>query len=603
MAEKLTKEWFELQDIRRHNFSQDEWIPVYWKKEGYPSAYLPLGGDSESLRLYSFAVFSDKTKRDKYKDCVGSYIPTEFAILGTINWNFPEFDAGLNYRGRCFTLESLKFGDRTPLPLPGLIAEDSVGFHICGLCNGNQGFFINYDFVLAFGLIQKGLEWVMPKWPGVSYAAKKASEVVIKVSNSTETGIAIKIRRLYLENYLEARNADLRLVYMYNRQAYLPEKPACLDELLKAPKAEGLEYNISCSQLTRTVFGKSESGSSICTRLWRGEWFAKGRELLANRGKIFVWVKEKDEPAKSVELSRTYEGSKFLCLAFKSDIVAQMLKRGESIRWFDRNEGFLSIQGIEGIPFGIDSTGYIRVDFWRLIYIPEVLKQEWAIYSVKPETSYEDYKIGDGRYAAGRYYGRYKLPPEVRLGIVIDKLSNIFAGKIGRLALFKQDEKRLAGKLHRFRAIDEAGFGNLVKDLEIYTIDRLNADSLTDTLKLCSKTITAKEEKNYRHKTGQGLTILEKILQEQEAPAADRQNSIAVLRALRNLRNNGEHNDGKEKEIREAFAQLGIDRSQPPIIQGAQLLENIAIAFEQIAEVLDKGSDKESGKADGGGQS
>jgi|GEM_PF-6127318 len=580
MAEPLSKEWFELQDIRNHNFSQDDWIPVYQSKIGWGMGYLPIGKHDEYKELRSFVVFEGMEAA--YKKRLSTTIENEFFLLRSMDSDYPEFDITGEYIGGQKSLDYKAEKARLGFPLvySYCLAESQRQQVANRKSLLRNGLLINQDFILSFRLIQDGLNWI---------ASDKQSEIVIRITQGGEEGSLTEIKSIYLKKYLAARKANLRVCYYIQRGANLAEKPSFTIEPDR--KETDLCVRNICNEILirdNKLHTKTHS-YLVGGSLWRGEWVCKTDELAVNAEDSSVWVKDKGYPAKKVKLELSEQFKGFIELQFKANILYDILRNSDaSLCWFDRNESFICFGECYKIPFGIDKLGNIRVVFEYVARLPWKLKRKWESYSIEPtDIDYECYKIIGCHYAF-RNGMRGKNAPEVRLLNAVENVSKAFAAKYNGLSLFKEDEKRLAAKLSRFYALDEEGLLYLAVDVNKYCIERLDKKVLSDRLAQLRKDVLSKDEKNLG-----SLKFLGKLLDslnfDLEKDAKNRLIMLRPLFGLYDLRSLGgvvHIGSNDEAKIADAYKRIGINGDAPFIEQGAQLLENVAIAFEKISELL-----------------
>jgi len=319
-----------------------------------------------------------------------------------------------------------------------------------------------------------------------------------------------------------------------------------------------------------------------------------------------VWVQTDNGPEKR-PLSYFYNAhaDSINRLWFSPGLMPILLKQGAVIDWYQHCSGRLCIPGESpSVLFLVNEMGYINAKCWDINLLPAWHKKFWADNNIVPqgETELDKTPYLPQYPDEGRHFQRWSNPknaPEARLLLAMEKCEAVFE-KIFSLKLFKchESDAALAKNLHRFRSLDEDGLRGLAVDIYKFCMERLNIGVLEQAFRRSGGSLTDKEK-------GKGRKLIENLLELCGRLSHDAARNItAPLVGLYDLRNSGgvAHYPPSAK-AEDCYRLLNIDRYAPHIEQGAQLLENIAIAFEQIAEVLDKGGDKESEKADGGGQS
>ena len=139
--------------------------------------------------------------------------------------------------------------------------------------------------------------------------------------------------------------------------------------------------------------------------------------------------------------------------------------------------------------------------------------------------------------------------------------------------MFREHEhfKTLLARTHRFRAVDQAGFFSLAKD-----VARLTADSI-DTRALQRKAPPPQGEK------WGSLKTLEHVLAN-HSDAARAFSVLGPLHGVYNLRQADAHLPGAD--LTEAYRLVHIDPSAPFVMQGYQLLRSCVTALYEIVSIL-----------------
>ncbi|MEA1972535.1 MAG: hypothetical protein U9N34_04470 [Candidatus Cloacimonadota bacterium] len=164
--------------------------------------------------------------------------------------------------------------------------------------------------------------------------------------------------------------------------------------------------------------------------------------------------------------------------------------------------------------------------------------------------------------------------PEEFLSRTIENVNKLSLAKLG-IKIFREHEAipDLITRTHRFRAIDEASFYSLAKDLARLIADNLDADAMQSIVPPPKKT-----------KWG-FLKSLENLL----ASKYDRElirKMTAALVGVYELRHADAHLPSSK--IEDAFKLINIDRSQPFVHQGCQMLHQVVSSIYGVVEGLNR---------------
>jgi hypothetical protein len=252
-----------------------------------------------------------------------------------------------------------------------------------------------------------------------------------------------------------------------------------------------------------------------------------------------------------------------------AEVVMTILgRRGGSLSWYTRNTGGLELPGGSRVHFGLNDKDLVTVFASDIARLPEWQRQIWVGFNVAPDGGVSRELLSAQVEAAPAS----TQAPEQFLERGLTELNAAFHSRWG-MALFKRHEAttEILSRVHRFRALDEAGLLSLAKDLA-----RLTADSL-DLGALHQLVPAAKTEKL------RTLKSLERLLATL-TDAADARRIIEPLVGVYQLRLGDAHMPSAE--IAGAFAVLGLDRNASSLQQGTQLLHATVSAIYRINEIL-----------------
>lgn len=377
--QELSKEWFELQDHRRRLYSRAVWIPVYGtihptKKGKYPE----IGYVEETLAIGSAIIFGDC--RNEAEE---------------LNWHRWRPDSTTSYiddDGRYFSGES--FFD---------YPDKQLGFYLVLHQYHNslhpRDIIINQDFLLAYGLLKEGDQWLRPS---------EGYEIIVKQTRDTNGKIAlVEFRTDYLKDYLAARNCSLRLYYYRQRQAVIDYDPKfdwpadntiiseknnrCevrCDEIGSSgdtpgttwamfsawrtdvdPEEDVPDFSNDDDDATATeqrsgTWGNDGGRFRVSGELWRGEWIEPASEscrvgYAEPQETLLVSV---DGGGSRVDLESLGYETVGKYLWFKPEIINALLSyRGGHLIWYTQETGGISPSPDSPLHFGVNKLGLVNV--------------------------------------------------------------------------------------------------------------------------------------------------------------------------------------------------------------------------------------------------
>jgi hypothetical protein len=220
------------------------------------------------------------------------------------------------------------------------------------------------------------------------------------------------------------------------------------------------------------------------------------------------------------------------------------------------------------VHFGINDLGYVNVYAKDIGRLPEWQQQIWAGYNTPPDGGVSRELLA----SQVRAEPANTQAPEAFLEKAIEIVNSLSNNKVG-ISLFSDHEviPDLLVKIHRFRAIDEASFFALAKDLARLTADSLDAGGM--------QTIVPPPKGT---KWG-SLKSLENLL----ASKFDREivrKVIAPLVGVYELRHADAHLPSGE--LNDAFRLIEVDTSLPFVYQGYMMLHKVVSSLYGIAEAL-----------------
>lgn len=573
--DRLSKEWFELQDVRKRLFAKQAWIPVFGFKE-FPQIgnYPEIGYVSEMLGIGAAVIF-EENREDAEK----------------LDWHQYSHDGSSAYLS--------SDGLYLPADIFTGYSDEQIGFRLVLSQSSNpdhpQNVQIHQDFIYAYELIEEGNKWLKPN---------AGYEEVIRAERDENNVITyVEIRSEYIRDYLAARGAALRLYYFRQREAVLDNDPKfdwpenhsilaeehnrcevhCIQidqtgdrpgstwELFTARRTDvDIEEDIpdfsgetdenTTSESHEGVRKTEEVRYRLMGELWRGEWIEpleKSERLGYNDPEENLYVSI-DASGKKENLENLNEETVGKYLWFDASLVETLLAcRGSSLKWYSKETGALSGRPEGYVHFGVNQLGHLNAYAYDVARLPLWERKLWASKNIRP----------DGGVSAELQRTQMECRPT-------DTKSSEFLIKrsvewLRTCALKKysidiiRDHAEIANiekHLHRFRATDEIGLRNLAKDSVRYTIERLNKKALLEILEL--------------KKTDLGtLKLLESVLSSVTSEDFARSH-MAPLYGANDLRSADAHLSSSDIET--SYVRAMVDRDVPFVVQGEMLLKNIA---------------------------
>ena len=465
---------------------------------------------------------------------------------------------------------------------------------------------LHQDFVVSIRLKRENDTWISPTEGYIEVARLR--------KDPQGKPVLLEVRAEHLKDYLCARNMELYIASYFCRDAVFKdtaviswdngshsedtenehwegrvqeiheggfpfgEKIAVIhvartdvEETDDIPDISGVptDENIKSAFSERGFEGKKLI--NVIGELWRHEWIepAKFSPRIKEDGTtptIFFIVDEQGNNESGDTLQK--EGR---WLWFKPDVIMALAhRRGGRLKWYTRDTGSVRCSPDYDIHFGINSLGLVNVYAKDIALLPEWQQRIWVGHNISPEGGVSVELLASQVRAEP---ADTKAPEEfLKRGIIT--LNGLSKEKLG-FYLFRKHEllPELFEKVHRFRAIDDAGLFALAKD-----VARLTADDIATTE--IQKIVQPPKDTKWG-----SLKSLENLL----ASKIDTEKARLITGALvgaYELRLADAHLPGKE--IQEAFTLLKINRSLPTVIQGYQLLHSCVSSIYSVIEVFKK---------------
>ena len=585
----LNQDWFEMRDIRKRNFSKSVWIPLRavthnisegkYGYEGYREEFFGTGSIAvpithiENAKTLGWMDIGISHQHSGYVEN-GFYVPA---------------DVYKDYRGRFEAIH---------LVLEQASHDESP-----------HTWHLNQDLVLSLGLKREGNSWIRP--------LDGYTEVARLRESAQGKPILLEIKSQYLKDYLCARVMALYMTHFYSRDQIVEDASSITwadgasSENNETDRWEGRVMPIhegghpfgdkmAVFHVARTDVDEAEDVPDISAiptdENIKGEsWERKfeGRKLFRVLGEL--WRNEIIEPSKQSPIVRGDEVpsnvyfiidavGKKVCgkdliesgkwLWFKPELMMALYhRRGGSLSFYTEQTGSVSCSHGYDVHFGINDLGLINVYAKDVGLLPEWQQQIWAGYNIAPEGGVSPELLA----SQVRAVPADTLAPEEFLAKAIEQANQLALEKLG-IHLFKEHEEipTLLAKTHRFRAIDEASFYALAKDLARLTADSLDAEAMQSIVP---------PPKNIKWGS---LKSLENLLSSQFDRHAIRK-ITAPLVGVYELRHADAHLPSGE--IDETFKLIRVDRSASFVHQGHQLIREVVNSLYEVIEVLKRWPD------------
>lgn len=569
-----------MRDLRRRNLDNSVWIPLRASTGEGTGRYGYLGHRSEFFGLGSLAV---PVERRDQAEMLG------WTDIGLARSHVSYLIDGRYVPADVFDEHELGLGG-----VPLVLAQD-------GNSEEHPQWHLHQDLVIALRLKREGEVWVAINEGYV--------EVARLLQQPDGEPTRLEVRAEYLKDYLCARGMALYVSWYRDRREVVSDARHItwhdnpLREVGEHDRWEGRLIEIHegghpFGASAAVVHGGRENvdydedvpnigplDGNIVSKSWKVKWDSPKLTLV--RGELWrnEWVNpgahsprvRDDKISPTAFFIVNAEGSlasqdslqdSGQWLWFNPDVMMALAhRRGSRLDWYTRDTGRVWCTP-SGIDFGANKLGLVNVYAKDIAFLPTWQQRIWAGFSLTPEGGVSNELLA--AQASGTPVNTQA--PEQFLAKGIELLNEVAAGKLG-FRLFREHEhfKTLLARTHRFRAVDQAGFFSLAKD-----VARLTADSI-DTRALQRKAPPPQGEK------WGSLKTLEHVLAN-HSDAARAFSVLGPLHGVYNLRQADAHLPGAD--LTEAYRLVHIDPSAPFVMQGYQLLRSCVTALYEIVSIL-----------------
>jgi hypothetical protein len=571
--------WFELRDRRARSMDRDAWVVLRAAQrvgEG-PEDLIP--GHAEE----HFAVAS-------------ASIPIAHREIAekTISWHNLSL---MNDHAPCVQDGEYQGADLFQ-PYPGEIRGTNLVLSQRGNRIEASDWHVHQDLVLGLGLKREGDNWL---------AIDEGYPVVIRLSRSKDGSPALmEIRSSHLKDFLGARNECLCVSSYRSRELILSEKPqinwnarptveqssgqkwqGTITEITEHGHEYGSEIAVLhvgrkdfdreqdvpeigvSDEFSTSAFTKKAEGKKsfrIWGELWMVEFVEPGQHSVRVRGddvasQVFFFVDGSGQRESAESLDR-----KGRWLWFKPDVINKALEyRGATLEWYTAQTGRIDMGSGGGVHFGVNKLGLVNVYAKDIRNSSAWQQQVWAGFNVIPDGGVsEELLMAQAEGEPARTQA-----PEAFLMRSINVLNQNAKRRFGiEMIKSHSEHDRLLRLIHRFRAVDEAGFYALAKDLA-----RLTADSI-DFASLQKIVPVPKGEKRGSLKSLE--SVIATVVVAEEA-----HRTMTPLFGTYELRLADAHLP--PSDLKKAFEMVNAKREAPWIDQGLRLLDSVVSALSRIA--------------------
>jgi len=305
--------------------------------------------------------------------------------------------------------------------------------------------------------------------------------------------------------------------------------------------------------------------------VWRDEWVEPAANSVRIRGDdvppTAFFTTDTAGTRESRATLKNEDIGKYLW--FRPGVIPAILqRRGSSLSWYTGDTGSIELAAGYPVPFGMNRLGLINVYAFDIARLPDWQQHLWVGFNSAPEGGVSAELLASQMEAKPAD----TQSPEEGFEIALAELDKAFNDRYGKSLLREHPSTSdITRSIHRFRAVDLAGLLALAKD-----IARLTADSF-DTSALQFVAAPPKGEK------WGSLKSLEKVLGS-IIPADKARTLMSPLVGIYEMRLGDAHLPSEK--IEEAFALVGIERTLPTVVQGAQLLAAAGWSLHRASRIL-----------------
>ncbi|QCB42339.1 hypothetical protein E5673_08925 [Sphingomonas sp. PAMC26645] len=582
MVQRTKNEFLDLSAVMRRRLAARVWVPLRLHEEETEGEYGEVGYKTRFDGAHSIMVPAEHRQHgEKYGWSSTSdarpWAEADFYKPADIYSHNRETDVGIKL----------------------VLRQDAVG-------EADVHWHLHQDLVIALRLTREKDSWVRPE--------EDYAEVVRLRRGQDGLPSAIEIKAEYLRDYLNARNASLRIASYFSRRTVDTDmsEPHFKDgsdiEEADGGRYESMAYAVDSSgspygskvamfRMFRTDVdggedvplmgpetGENTDGESwtherggdkfwsLSTEFLRDEWFEQGAASPRVRGdhvpSQVSFIVEADGTRLGADDLDDQDIGRWLWFS-PQVIVGLANRRGGNLRWYTRFTGGIGISGYSPVHFGLNERGLVNIYAYDVASLPEWERRYWAGFNVAPEGGVSAELLS----AQVDAVVAKTTAPESDFAPALHAVAERWKSRYQTELLREHDEAgTISRQVHRMRALDAAGLLALAKDIARLTADSIDA-SVAQAVGLPPK----------GNKPG-SLKSVEQALATICGPALAR-SVMGPLFAVYELRLSDAHLPRADKA--QEFDLLKIHEDDLPIVQGYKMIWGTVAALNQIAAVLD----------------
>ncbi len=581
----MEKSWFEMSEIKRRQFKNTVWIPLYACQQLECSGQIGYDGyKSEFFGCGSIAVHIEK------KD-TASKMGWDSIGIGYDSTPWIDDEGTYIASDICTDIENEVLGLRLVLRQETESSEPTE-------------LFLHQDFILALGLKREGDTWVRPAEGYIDVAHLKR--------DAEGAPILLEVRSEHLKDYLCARKMALRMTSYRERveitsiasafkfdsadsQDDINEKwTGYINEIHEGGQPFGAKMAImhvsrtdvdfsedipmmgeETEENTESTFKESGFKGKKCYRisgeLWKNGWIEPAQfspRVAHDRTPPTIYFITDAEGHRENKETLINEGR---WLWFNPSIVTDIInRRGGNLQWYTAQTGAVGFLQSWNVHFGINQLGLVNVYAEDIARLPDWIQQIWAGHNIPPDgkVSSELLEAQVHAYPADTQAPEDYLPRGIKL------LNELSFRKLGFNIVRENDALfTILKKCNRFRCLDKDNLYSLAKDLA-----RVTADSIDGTR--LQKLVPPPEGERWG-----SLKSLEKYLCT-IVPEDYAKRVMGPLFAIYDLRLADAHLP--KSNYRTQLQLIGIHEEEPFVWQGYEMLHSCVSTIYRIAEVFEE---------------
>lgn len=589
----MDQSWFEMKDLKKRKIDKSVWTPLRAEKTiSNEIEFGIVGFTKEFIGHGSLMIPVDKK-----------------SITKNLDW----MDIGIRH-AHCF---NYLYGEYSQSDM--YESDTFKGTHLVlnqSFDNNydNQEWHLHQDLVINLGLKREKDIWVCPRQGYVEVA---------KLERDDEgRPILLQIKNQFLKDYLCARNCGLYITSFFSRDVIFSDRSILswtddsrdtkedkdvwecrvieiheggfpFGEKIAISHASRIDVDEdedvpdmtsipSDDNVKSEFYEKSFKGKKlyrIIADLWKYEWINPAKispVVLGDEQQIDIYYIVDAEGNKECGKD-LIDGGKWLW--FKPDLVSSLLsKRGSSLVWYSKNTGGISCGPSFGVHFGMNDLGLITVYAKDIGNLPIWQQQFWVGHNISPEGGISK-ELHDSQVKAEP---ASTLAPEDFIEKVLNEINDSAIEHLNT-PFFRGHNSisDIIKSINRFRAVDDKGLFSLAKDIARIIVDDINIESLQKIA------MPPKKTKWGSLKTVENLLAI-KIQQEVARKI------LSPFVGVYELRHGDAHLPSSE--IENSFKLINIDRNQPSIIQGYQMIFACVNNLHVILSIIRKWNEIESVK-------